>query len=410
MSGTEALAVDRINILHLSDVHVTKKHIVDQRIVLSAFFSDLEKICDSDLAPHYVVFSGDLVNDPDESDAYNLFTEELLIPILDTTSVDLDNFIFCAGNHDVSRAVCNHHPLELDAIATRLGDHGYFNTLYGHSNFPDLVIKKINGYTSFVKTLSVTHTNRANIFYNICDFPHSGITFVALNSSLLSLASLKGGEQGRLNYPDLALNEAFGEVQRGRLIVSIQHHPISWFDDATASEFERTISHKAAIHLFGHLHEALPRTLSTPLGQTTFLQAPSLFSSRKYLNGYSVISISPDRKLCAAFYRTYYEGRRGFGAGENVVPNGEFFPNSDSTSYWTDQPLQINLRRFRRWLGEHALVEKIEQYNKTTVEKKLSDVFVCPPLVRLELKKTEEQAASEPFSDVSKCALRLCIP
>src|SRR5262249_7062654 len=79
----------------------------------------------------------------------------------------------------------------------------------------------------------------------------------------------------------------------------------------------------------------------------------------------------------------------------------DFFPNNESASYWMDQPLQINLKRFRRWLSEHALVDKIDEYNKTTVEKKLSDVFVCPPLVRLELKKSEDQATSEPFTSTN---------
>src|SRR5262249_26807451 len=161
--------------------------------------------------------------DPDERDSYNLFTEELLIPILDTTSIDLDNVIFCPGNHDVSRAICRSHPFELDAIAARLKDHSYFNALYGFGNFPELVIDKINGYTAFINSLSGAHASKANVFYNVWDFPQSGMAFVSLNSALLSVASLKGEEQGRLNYPDLALNEAFGKLQRGRLIISVQH-------------------------------------------------------------------------------------------------------------------------------------------------------------------------------------------
>jgi predicted MPP superfamily phosphohydrolase len=257
--------MERINVLHLSDAHISKRRLVDQQIVLTALFDDLARLCDSDLAPHYVVISGDLVDDPDEPDSYNRFVEELLFPLLDVTSIDLDNFIFTPGNHDVSRAICQRFPLELEAIGKRLGDHEYFNELYESHRFPQLVQEKFSAYTSFIRSLSSTHASKDNLFYNVWDYPTNGIAFVVLNSSLLSLASLAGPEHGRLSFPDLAANKALLVPEAGALVVSVQHHPLAWLEDASAIELQRAITHKSAMHLYGHLHEAIPTTLSSTL-------------------------------------------------------------------------------------------------------------------------------------------------
>jgi predicted MPP superfamily phosphohydrolase len=377
--------MERINVLYLSDAHITKHHAIDQRIVLDALVKDLKQICDSDLAPQYVVFSGDLVNDPDEPDAYDHFIEELLFPLSETISVNLDNFIFSSGNHDVSRRVCNASPMERDAIITHLGDHAYVNNLYLDNSIPRLIPEKVSAYTSFVKSLSAIQGRRTNPFFNVWDYPSTKLSFVALNTSALSVASLGGDEQGRLIFPDLALNAAFGEVPTNHFTISLAHHPISWFKDESAAELRTTINHKSRIHLYGHLHEPEPATLNSGLGSTTFVQAPSVFSSRKYLNGYCLVSLSPDRSRVAVTFRTYFDKQRAFGVGENVAPHGLFFPNPESRFYWTNQPLRINLKKYTRWLTEVALVEKLDFFNETTTDKRLSEVFVCPPLRRIEL-------------------------
>ncbi len=390
--------MERINILCLSDAHITRRHATDQKIVLDAFIKDLAQICDTDLAPHYVVFSGDLVNDPDEDQAYDYFMEMLLIPILETTSIDLDSFVFGSGNHDVSRKACEDLPSELDMIGTRLGDHKYFNDLYAAGKVPVLVRQKVDAYAQFMKSLSATQAAKSNPFYNIWDFPTAKLAFVALNSSAFSVASLKGNEHGRLNFPDLALNEAFGKVLADRHIISLQHHPLAWFQDDSASELQRTINHKSKIHLFGHLHRAEPATLTSPLGSTAFVQAPSLFSSRNYLNGYCIISLAPDRTRVEVTFQTYFDNQRAFRVGENVAPQGVFYVNTESKNFWVNQPLRINLKRYRRWLAEVALVEKLDYFNETTTGKKLSDVFVCPPLARIDVTKKEEQTSTDPFT------------
>ena len=249
-----------------------------------------------------------------------------------------------------------------------------------------------------MRSLSARQAERADPFYNVWDYPNSKISFVALNTSALSIASLGGNEQGRLVFPDLAVNKAFQNVNGERFVISLAHHPLSWFQDESATEMRTTIAHKSKLHLYGHLHDPEPMTVRSSLGTTTFVQASSLFSNRKYLNGYCSISLSPDQQHVAVAYRTYYDKRRAFAPAENVAPKGLFFANSESEAYWTNQPLGINLKKYRRWLTEVALVEKVEFFNETTVGKKLSDVFVCPPLHRIEIAKKDEDLTNDPFT------------
>ncbi len=391
--------MERTNILYLSDAHITRLRATDQQIVLDALTEDLKRVCDSDLAPHYVVFSGDLVDDPDEDNAYDYFMEAFLVPVFDVTSVDLDNFIFSSGNHDVSRAICKDRQLETDMIANKFGDHKYFNDLFSSGKISELINQKVSAYSQFLKSVSAAQGAKIDPFFNVWDFVASNLTFVSLNSSALSIASLGGSEQGRLTFPDLAANKAFAQVPKDRHVISVLHHPLSWFQDDSATELHKTINHKSKLHLFGHLHNAIPVTVTSPLGSTVFVQAPSLFSSRNYPNGYCIISLAPDRDKMALTFKTYFDNQRSFRPGENVAPDGIFYANPESKVYWTNQPLRINLKKYRRWLTEFALVEKLEYLNETTTGKKLSEVFVCPPLSRIEPATKENQAAStEPFS------------
>ena len=66
---------EQTNILVLSDLHIDQSKITNQKIVLSALYDDLRAVNESELKPHYIIFNGDLVQDPDEANAYLLFLE-----------------------------------------------------------------------------------------------------------------------------------------------------------------------------------------------------------------------------------------------------------------------------------------------------------------------------------------------
>lgn len=51
--------------------------------MLSALYDDLRVINDTDLKPYYIIFDGDLVQDPDEPDAYMLFLEQFFLPLME---------------------------------------------------------------------------------------------------------------------------------------------------------------------------------------------------------------------------------------------------------------------------------------------------------------------------------------
>ena len=62
-------------LLHLTDLHYDHNSAF-QRELIAALIKDIETRAELEIAPDLVVFSGDLVQNPDEEGAYELFSEK----------------------------------------------------------------------------------------------------------------------------------------------------------------------------------------------------------------------------------------------------------------------------------------------------------------------------------------------
>jgi predicted MPP superfamily phosphohydrolase len=96
------LAEGSMQFLHLTDLHYSKNSPFQIELI-KRLVEDLKKLIASGVAPDLVIFSGDLVNDPDEPNIYEEFEEKFLAPVLGAISLRPNDIIFCPGNHDVSR-------------------------------------------------------------------------------------------------------------------------------------------------------------------------------------------------------------------------------------------------------------------------------------------------------------------
>jgi hypothetical protein len=212
-----------------------------------------------------------------------------------------------------------------------------------------------------------------------------------------------GREQSRLSIPFNPIFQTQNELAKDRFVISLMHHPLSWFTDSASRDLARSIGDMASIHLFGHLHEPEPEHRVSAAGQTTYLQAPALFTDRKRPNGYCAIFLASDPLHRKFEYRTYFDGPRRFGAGENVIPGGGiFYPNADSEEYWRRFPRAISERKFRAWLGGRALTDLVARTSDPITRKAIYDYFVAPPLVQIDLTKTEmDEIRSEKRASLS---------
>lgn len=124
-------------IIHFSDLHLTATKLPQQQFIIKRLLNDIEYLADRGEEFHFVAFSGDIVNNADELNAYDLFIEHFLLPLSDATNVSLDRFVFCPGNHDISWIACRKHELALRQLFEHYDDDQMIESL---STNPELQI------------------------------------------------------------------------------------------------------------------------------------------------------------------------------------------------------------------------------------------------------------------------------
>jgi predicted MPP superfamily phosphohydrolase len=89
----------RRHILHISDLHLNRESIADQKLVLDAFLRDLVQLTNSGWVFDLLIFSGDIVRAADFHDDY-LDAAETIEAITKTIKLTESRVVFCPGNHD----------------------------------------------------------------------------------------------------------------------------------------------------------------------------------------------------------------------------------------------------------------------------------------------------------------------
>jgi 3',5'-cyclic AMP phosphodiesterase CpdA len=83
---------------------------------------DLKAARDKSFNPEVLVFSGDLVDNPEDPDIYSLFETNFLRPVLDALHLKDSMVVLCPGNHDISWAAQKARKLAYASIQATLGN------------------------------------------------------------------------------------------------------------------------------------------------------------------------------------------------------------------------------------------------------------------------------------------------
>ncbi len=178
-----------------------------------------------------------------------------------------------------------------------------------------------------------------------------GLAIVSLNTASLSSAGLsEDGDRAKLFISERSLVEGLDAAPSGVPIVVLGHHPLSWFNDETASLVERILSARCAAYFSGHLHESAPKMVSTISGTFIQVQSGALYTSRDYWNGYTTFALPDGSGAPRIRFRRWFELRREFGKAEDVAEDGTFYPTHDAKSYWSSAaqiPTRTSLLKWR---------------------------------------------------------------
>jgi calcineurin-like phosphoesterase family protein len=90
-----------MQLIHVTDLHFKSEQPFQKRLI-RALLNDIRQRVAGGLVPDAIIFSGDLVQNPDEPAAFECFADAFFHPLLEAARLSSKEVVFCPGNHDVS--------------------------------------------------------------------------------------------------------------------------------------------------------------------------------------------------------------------------------------------------------------------------------------------------------------------
>lgn len=341
--------MDNLHILCISDIHFHKLEASNQGLVIDEFFKDLDRVlCGLDKSSVYCIIAGDLVQAGNVDKSYNDFNNGFLKRLL--KYVDLDHVLCTPGNHDLNRNILNDKKKreEHESLIESSLDELQFNDLLADDN--SIIREKFKSYNSFCTgTMLMQNYDLFGFSTNI--IPE--ISVFCLNSALLANGGLEGlpKDEGRLRIHTNALYE-WAKNNSGRTMILVMHHPLYHLSEYAKKELGNIIDKNVNILITGHLHsQDFKQWIGVSNGNCKFCSSPQLFSSKKDINGYSILHFS-DKQLDSIEYRQWSTIHEVFVSGSSftttddgrIVFSKQLFTSDDIISKELEEKLQQSLQ------------------------------------------------------------------
>jgi hypothetical protein len=370
--------------LHFTDLHY-KDGSPFQVELIRRLLPDLKAVRDKSYNPEFLVFSGDLVDNPDDPNIYSLFETNFLRPVLEALHLPDSMVVLCPGNHDISWTAQKARNLAYTSIQATLGNQDTLSDRIKQDDFRAYATDIASGFFALASRYAGAWSNP---FYKVYSFGAKKISFLALNSAFGCSLNGSAADRGKLGLSAETVLAAFQEVPKGHNTISLVHHTFGDMTEGTVRHLVPTVENHAIAHCFGHVHQAKPTTSKSTSGSCFNIQGGALYEKHGYYNGYSIIRVHDNRDFIEAYYRSYYVDRHEFDDGTNISHGGRFYNSEASEAYWTrlvPPPSQEDVCYFLMETSESVYTA----LNSTITEQKLSDIFVEPRLVSLSEKETE---------------------
>jgi len=281
-----------MRILHLSDLHYgapSHTKFTDDK-VLEALFSSLENYKNN---IDIVIFSGDLVNNGENSEDFENAKKYFLEPVARALNIDQNRIILTCGNHDVDRSSAFE---SLDVFfETKITSSEELNK-FAKNNSKDFQhsLDCLKNYNSFVKNY-YTDSSKLDSLYSIHKF-NVGNELVGILSLNSSWRAVKKDANGKLLFPTCLLQEALIEMKDCSCRVVITHHPLFHFNGFNYLELQKNIHKEFDMIFFGHIHQ---QEINTHYAHNNGIYATATSASLTYDKRYIGYSIhdydSPDK-------------------------------------------------------------------------------------------------------------------
>lgn len=367
-----------MRLVHITDLHFTRGNAF-QTALLRSLLDDLDRLRQKGFEPDFLVFSGDLVNNPDEADIYPEFERVVLEPILSKLGITRTETIFCPGNHDVSQRALREWADERQRLVEAMAS--------GQSKLDQyLRLEPAKVYARAISSGFFDLAGRCghrwqSPFAHHYSFPKKKIGFVAINSGYA--CGLEGSQydRGKLAISSNLALGALQEVAAGHRVVSLMHHTMSDLAESCARDLAPILAKRSSIHFFGHVHQPNPVVTVSSTGTCFMVQGGALYERGGQYNGYSCVERAQSSPNTIANFRTYYVDRQEFDVGTNVAPGGAFYDPPNSHSFWENivpPPTNDDVCLWLMDVAESAATE----LDATITDKSLRETFVEPTIVK----------------------------
>jgi len=303
--------MNRISVIHVSDIHYEKNEPENQGLILTSFFTDLQnKIDKNNKENTFCIISGDLVNKGNSDKIFEDFYNNFIVQL--TAFVPIKNIYCSPGNHDLDRKVVEDNFEEHNEVINKVFSETEFNDFIKTEN--NIILKKFHYYETFCK--QKLHLPNLNLL-GYSESPIPEISFYFLNCSLLCYCGYKNVEdKGILKIETSELNRWIQE-NKGRTKILVMHHPVDYLTHFAKTELKSMLIKDIDVLISGHIHEQeLEHNYVLENHGIIKIGSPQLFSNKSDLNGYSILTFEGN-KLESIEYRQWVQKQRKFMSGQD---------------------------------------------------------------------------------------------
>ena len=377
-----------IKIIHISDFHLENRNpSTAKKDIVGALVEDLKKFTDENTV---LFFTGDLIDKggknfgDKKTEAFSLFEENFLHPILNQNPILKQRIFVVPGNHDVFREKSDSiTEIGLKNILTSTENvNEFLLTNRQESKHLETIVDYKKWERNFYSTYSDCQlSNFDNSFILKLGTHKVGVT--CLNSSWLCKDD---SDKGNLIIGKSQIEKSLVKIRNCDIKLILAHHPIDFLKEFDKESIEPDLYKNYDAFFTGHVHELdslykqnLYGSIFLSVANSTIADNPS---ERKYVNGYSIVELYPNQKV-KVLYRKYVENHKAFVSNTDVG-------NDDGTKEFfilKDEELTKNEKakaRVEHIYNQHC--EKLDDHlimanNQTNVQCSIDNVFVEPTIL-----------------------------
>jgi predicted MPP superfamily phosphohydrolase len=289
-----------VRIVHLSDLHFSKRRAWDQDPVLAALSRDAARLRDEDGPPDFVAITGD-VADRGAPEEYALAARYLREQLLPACGVPPERVLLVPGNHDVDRSSVKRVAQAAQNDLLRSESQEAIAAILNDPAERAPLLRRHDAWLAFVDALGAPHDA----------LPWWSRTF-SIGAIQLHVAGLCSSwtawcdeDKGRLLVGRAQLHQVLDGAERAHLSVALVHHPWDYLADFDAAEVREALHRRCDVLLRGHLHKGEGAARIRPDGGSLELAAGASWGGAQHPHGYQWIALDPAKGIARVHLRTW---------------------------------------------------------------------------------------------------------